>query len=352
MKAVFRYGQEKGSIEIRDMPIPEIGDGDVLMKVKSAGLCGSDINSYMGRTHLHLPVIMGHEFAGEVAAVGRRVTVWKPGDRVCSDNTGYLCGACPACRRGDFYQCSTRKGLGSKMNGGFAEYVRIPEEALAVNPNSLVRIPDSISDDEAAIIDPPSNAYNALIQQGGLQVGDTVAVLGAGPLSLSAITMANASGAVGIVCIVRRSTNDLHRDAAKKLGATHIFEEEDPDLIEKIMELTRGEGVAMTVDGAGPNHLFKKSVDMTMWGGKIVRIAYDWGPLNYSLNDFVNHNITLVGHMGYTPTAWLKAMKLLDAGKIDVKTMITHRMPLTDFFKGVDAMMSREAIKVIFKPEW
>ena len=215
-----------------------------------------------------------------------------------------------------------------------------------------MRLPDKISFEEGAILDPPANGYNAAIQQGGLMPGESVAVFGAGPLSLGSITVANAAGAVDIICIVRKSTNKLHRDAAIKLGATKILEAEDENLVKTVKDMTNGEGVSMVLDGAGPNELIELAVDITRYGGKILRIGYDWSPVNYSLNNMVNRNISLIGHMGFNPVSWRNVIRLLNADKIDVKTMITHILPLTDFFRGVDAMLSREAIKVIYKPEW
>ena len=249
MKAVVRYAQEMGCVEVRDVPTPKIGDGDVIIKVQSAGLCGSDINAYMGRAVLRKPgTIIGHEFAGEIAEVGGRVENWKPGDRVVSDSTGYVCGVCSSCIRGEFLQCSKRMGFGSRLDGGFAEYVLVQEHVLRTHPTCLMRLPESISFDEGAILDPPANGFNAAIQQGGLMVGDSVAVFGAGPLSLSCITIAKAAGAVDIICLVRKSTNRIHRDVAVELGATALFEVEDKDIVDNVKALTNGEGVSLTLD--------------------------------------------------------------------------------------------------------
>ncbi len=351
MKAVVRYGREKGKVELRDVPIPKIDEGDVLIKIKAAGLCGSDINSINGKTEFHgNQVILGHEFAGEIVQMGKRVKSWKLGDRVVSDNSGYVCGRCHACIRGEFLLCKDRKFLGGDMDGGFAEYIKIQEDVLRTHPTCLMKIPDGISYEEAAILDPMCNGYNAVIQQGKMTLGDSVAVFGAGPLSLGAIQIAKAAGAVDVICIARSSTNQLHLDMARKLGATQVLLGDDDGLTEKVMEITKGEGVAIVLDGAGPNELFPLAMSLVRNGGKIVRIGYDWQGLGYSLNDLIDRNISLVGHMGYNPTAWKYVIKLLEAGMLDVKSTITHVMPLEDFFKGVQAMVNREAIKVVFQP--
>ncbi|MHB1315190.1 MAG: zinc-dependent alcohol dehydrogenase [Christensenellales bacterium] len=350
MKAIVRYGLENGQVEMRQVPVPGIGEGDVLIRVKAAGLCGSDLNSYRGKTVVPVPVILGHEFAGEIAAVGSRVTAWKVGDRVVSDNTGYVCGTCYACNTGEYLQCPNRKGLGSKMDGGFAEYVKISEPVLSVYPSCLMRIPDCIPFEEAAILDPACNGYNAVIQQGGLTPGESVAVFGVGPIGLGCIAAAKVGGAVNIIAVVRKSTRELHRNVAQAMGATHIVEQDNGDAVKAIRDITRGEGVALTLDSAGANELFPLSVDITRLGGKIVRLGYDWAPLGYSLNLMTNRNISLVGHMGYNPIAWKNVIRLMEAGMLGTKQTITHRLPLEQFEEGIRLMSSREAIKVVFYP--
>ena len=351
MKAVVQYGPNFGEIEVRDVPKPQVREGDILLKVKAAGLCGSDLNFYKGRMVGAIPVIVGHEFAGEVAEVGSRVTRFRPGDRLVSDNTGYVCGTCFACSRGEYLWCENRKGLGSGMDGGFAEYVLIPEAVLSVYPNCLMRIPDGVSFEEAAILDPIANGYNAAIQQGGVMPGDSVAVFGVGPIGLSCILAARLAGARDVIAVVRKSTNQLHRDAARKYGATHIIEQETENAARVIRDITDGEGTALTLDSAGAYSLFPLAVDITRNGGKIVRLGYDWGGMgNHDLNLMTDRNISLVGHMGYNPIAWKNVLRRLSAGMIDVKSMITHRLPLVEYPEGIRLMREREAIKVIFLP--
>lgn len=351
MTAVVRYGHGKGEMEVRRVPVPEIGDGDVLLKVKAAGLCGSDINGWKGLTKGKPGTVQGHEFAGEIAAVGKRVKDWKPGDRVVSDNSGYVCGHCHACLKGEFLECETRLGLGSRLDGGFAEYCKIDEEVLMRHSMSLMRIPPSMSFEEAAIMDPVANGYNAVITQGALELGQHVVVIGAGPLGLGCIAAASLGGAASVITLVRSSTNKLHRDTAKALGATHIIETDSGDPLAAIRDITEGEGVALTLDTAGSNSLFPLCVSCTWKGGRIVKVGYDWGGLGHSLNEMVDKNISLIGHMGYNPTAWKYGLRLVASGRWNIKPMITQRLPLEDFAEGVALMESREAVKVVFIPE-
>ena len=203
MKAVVKYGYGPRETELRDVPIPEIGDDDLLVEVKAAGVCGSDIAFDDGhhKEILFPPVVLGHEFSGVVAKVGKNVTEWKVGDRVVSDNTGEVCGHCYACNTADYLSCPERKGIGYGMDGGFTNYVKILGKTLARVPNSLMRIPDCMSFEEAAILDPACNGYMAVVQEAKVMPGDFVAVFGVGALGL-------VIGA-GIVKVALRIADDL-----------------------------------------------------------------------------------------------------------------------------------------------
>ncbi len=350
MKGIVRYGLGAGELEYREVPMPKVGPGDVLMQVKAAGLCGSDIHTYDGRVGGIIPQIIGHEFAGVVAEVGERVTAWKAGDRVVSDNTAYLCGKCHGCMTGNIMECAHRYGLGYGIDGGFAEYVLIPEVVLNVFPNCLTAIPDNMTFDEAAIMDPASNGYHTVVQQGALMPGESMGVVGVGPLGLGAIASARAMGAVDVFAIVRKTTSKLHRDLALKMGATRILESETDDIEAISKAATDGEGLALIVETAGANALFPVLTASLRYGGRMVYVGYDWNVLNSTLNRVIVKSLQLIGHTGYTPIAWHNVMRMISAGIIDIKQMITHTLPLSEFEEGVRLMKAREAVKVIFHP--
>lgn len=356
MKAIVKLGYRPEDIVLKEKPVPEIGDGDVLIRVKAAGLCGSDIHVYKSKEIIplgKLGVTIGHEFAGEVVAVGKRVTRWKVGDRVASDNTGAVCGTCIPCMKGEPIHCEHRQGLGSDLDGGFAEYVRIGAEVLDVFPNCLLHIPDALSYEEAAILDPTANGYTAVVQHGGIVPGDSVAVIGVGPLGLACINAAKLSGALHVFAIVRKSTSELHRKTALTMGATEILEQEDENLTAYIRSKTHGEGVAACFECAGPTHLISFCAGITRNGGRIVRVGLEFGgqPLALdTVNQITFRNISIIGHNGYNPLAWRYCIDLLEAGLLQNKCTITHVLPLEDYRKGVDLMLRREAVKVVFHP--
>lgn len=351
MMAVVRQGLGYGEVGMEERPVPDIGEYDVLLRVKAAGLCGSDVNTYRG---LESPVkpgtILGHEFAGEVAKVGSRVTRWKAGDRVVSDNTGSACGTCYACSRGDFLMCEHRKSIGGLMDGGFAPYIRLSGDILNLFPNSLLHIPDSVSYEEAAILDPYANAYNAIIQQGGLTLGDSLLITGAGSMALACIDIARAAGAIHIITLVRSTTGQIFRDAVKRMGATAILESDEDDYVGYVKDMTGGEGLPIMVNTAGSNSLFAPAMELIRKGGKLVQIGFDPEPLQESMVRMIRRGIAVIGHLGYNSTAWKQVLALLEAGRIHPRACISEIVPLSEFHDAMEKAVHREIIKAVFIP--
>ncbi|MTI79664.1 MAG: zinc-binding dehydrogenase [Firmicutes bacterium] len=352
MKAIVKYGLGQGETELRDIPVPTIGDDDLLIEVKAAGICGSDL-AFDAGTHtagLNPPVVLGHEFSGVVNKIGKNVTGWHIGDRVVSDNTGYVCGSCQACSTANYVICPERLGLGYGMDGGFTSYVKIPGQILDRVPNCLFPIPESVSFAEAAILDPCCNAYKAIVQESNLMPGEDVVIFGFGPLGLFATQIAKVSGAANIIVVARKNNPERFK-LVKQLGATHVIVSEDENVSNFIDKITQGEGVSLVVDCAGPNEILKQALAVVRNGGEIVKVGYDPNPINFSLNKIIDKSVSIKGHFGYDSTSWKNSIKLIEAGLIDMKSLITHHLPLADWEKGFKMMKNREAIKVILKPE-
>ena len=353
MKAVVKTQPGPGGIEIKEVPIPTIGDNDLLIEVKAAGVCGSDM-AFVDGHHaniLHPPVILGHEFSGVVAKVGKNVTRWKVGDRVVSENTGYVCGKCYACSTADFLACPERLGIGYGMDGGFTKYVKINGDILKIYPNCLFRIPDSMSFEEAAILDPCCNAYMAVVQESHLQAGEYVAVFGVGALGLFSIQNAAAAGAAKIIAI-GLSSDEGRMELARKFGATDILYSDKCNCVEEVMRITNGEGVSLVCDCAGVAVVLQNAMAITRPSiGQIVKIGYDARPFGHSLDPVVDSAISIKGHFGYNWLSWRNVMNLVVAGKLDLKSMISHTMPISEFDTAISLMRQQKSIKVILYPE-
>ncbi len=352
MKAVVKYGYGKYETELRDIPVPEISDNDVLIEVKAAAVCGSDIAFDNGEhaNILNPPVVLGHEFSGVVAKTGKNVTAWKVGDRVVSDNTGTACGTCYACGTADYLSCPERLGIGYGMDGGFTKYVKILGKTLAVFPNSLMKIPDSMTFEEAAILDPACNAYMAVVQEAKLIPGEYMAVFGVGALGQFCIQAARAAGAAKIIAI-GLSGDGPRFDMAKKNGATDIVMSDKVNCVEEVMRLTDGEGVALVADCAGVAVVLNQAIEIVRPAGTIVKIGYDHNPYTFSLDPIIDKAISLKGHFGYNWLSWRNVMNLVQAGKWDLKGMISHTMKISEFRKAFDMVRNKESIKIILYPE-
>ena len=352
MKAVVLYG--KGKTELRDVPVPEIGDGDILLEIKAAGICGGDVHFYDGTMDGlgGYPMVLGHEFAGVIAKAGKNVDpFWKPGDRVVSENTGYACGRCPACQSGNLVSCEHRETLGCSMDGGFTKYVKIPEQILRLYPNCMFHIPDNLSFEEATVLEPASNAYKAVIQEGGIMPGDNLVVFGAGTLGLMTVQLGKIAGAAKIILIGMSKDKKTRFELGKKLGATHILaSDEEPNIVEKVREIAGPDGVAVVVDAAGAPICLNQATQMVRPIGRVIRIGMNDAPYGYGLNDVNVKSITIRGHMGYNTISWRNNISLAAAGILDLKSIISHRMPLSDFNRGFELTISQEATKVILTP--
>lgn len=352
MKAVVLYG--KGMVELRDVEKPECGDEDIIIEVKACGICGSDLNFYYGRREPMgaVPYTMGHEFSGVIAEMGKNADPrWKIGDRVVSENTGDACGVCPSCSRGDYVACPNREILGCTMDGGFTKYVKIPGKLLRFYKNCLWKIPDNISFQEATLMDPAANGYNAVIQQGRLKPGEIVVVYGVGALGIMSIAAAYYGGASKIIAVGMHSDRVSREAIARKYGADYFLaSDEEDDMAAKIREIADPDGVAMTIDAAGHPSITETAIKFTRNQGVIVRIGTNPTPFNNTFDSFKGKNISVIGHMGYNQESWRNCLALAASGKLDLKSIISNELPLEEYHKGFEMSRLQQATKVILIP--
>jgi threonine dehydrogenase-like Zn-dependent dehydrogenase len=213
-----------------------------------------------------------------------------------------------------------------------------------------MRIPDELSFEEAAILDPCCNGYMAVVQESKLMPGDYAAVFGVGALGQFSIQALRAAGAAKIIAIGLSA--DSHRfDLARQSGATDIVVADKVDVEKTVQELTGGEGVSLVVDCAGVAVVLKQAIEIVRTAGEIVKIGYDENPVGFSLDPIIDKAVSIKGHFGYNWLSWRNVMNLAVAGKIDLKSMISHKMSISEFRKAFDLVRQREAIKIILYPE-
>lgn len=351
MKALARYGKEFGGYKLIDVPKPECGEEDLIVEIKAAAICGADMKHFRVENGSdEFNSIRGHEFAGVIVKVGSKVTDWKVGQRVVSDNTGHVCGVCPACESGNFLCCESKVNLGldnNRWGGGFTKYCVIPGEILRIHKHAIWEIPEGIKYEEAAVLDPICNSYNAMAQQTHFLPGQDVVVFGTGPIGLFAVQIARIMGAVNIVMVGLEEDTKVRFDVAKELGATHCINGSKEDVVARCTEICGRDNLGLVLECSGANIALKQALEMTRPNAEIVRVGMGFKPLEFSINDITSWNKSIIGHMAYDSTTWRNAIRLLESGAIKVQPMITHRLGLSKWEEGFQAMADKSAIKVI-----
>ena len=352
MKALARYGKAFGGYRMLEVPYPVCGPDDVIIEIRAAAICGADMKHWnVDNGEDTFNSIRGHEFAGDIVEVGENVKDWKVGQRVVSDNSGHVCGVCPACERGDFLCCEQKVNLGLDNNtwgGGFSKYCLVPGEILAIHKHALWEIPEGIKYEEAAVLDPICNAYKAVAQQSSLLPGQDVVVFGTGPLGLFAVQIARIMGACNIVMVGLQDDTKVRFGVAKQLGATHCVNGSTEDVVARCLEICGRDNLGLVIECSGANIALKQAIEMLRPNGEVVRVGMGFRPLEFSINDITSWNKSIIGHMAYDSTSWRNAIRLLQKGAINVQPMITHRLGLSQWEEGFTAMANKDAIKVIF----
>lgn len=344
MKAVVKYGQRDGEVELRDVPEPSYGAGEVLLETRAAGVCGSDIE--MWRHHItfqvHTPVIQGHEFCGIIREVGAGVVGFQPGDRVTSETAAYICGRCRYCRAGEYNLCPERLGFGYGTDGAFTRLVRVPARCLH-------RLPEGVPFEHAALTEPACVAYNALVVKSRVRPGEPLLVIGPGPIGLFAVQVARAMGASPIL-LVGTAVDRKRLAVGQQVGAHVAVNQGETDPLEVVRELTDGEGVPLVVDAAGNNAALKLSLEAVARNGQITKIGWGPPPVNLSLDPLLSKAATLQGVFSHTWRTWEAVLQMMAAGAWQMEPMITHRFTIAEWETAYRLVESREAVKVVLIP--
>ncbi|MFQ6015583.1 MAG: zinc-binding dehydrogenase [Anaerolineae bacterium] len=342
MKAVLFLGPK--SLSFEEVNVPAIGDDEMLVKVGSALTCGTDLKAYLRGHPLFVPPMpFGHEFAGVVARVGKGVERFREGMRVVAANSA-PCNICFYCKRGQHNLC---QNLQENMNwGAYAEYIKVPGPIVQQNTHV---IPDHLSFPEAAVLEPLACVV-AGNQAADIQWGDSVAILGGtGPIGLLHLQLALHRGAGQVIAIGRKS----HRlEVAGQLGATHVINATEEDVVARVKDLTGGRGADVVIESVGIPEAWQTAVDMVRKGGTVVffggcpsgsRVEFDTHRLHY-------HELTLKGVFHHTPRTVERALNLLAAGVVDAKPLISGQLPLDQVARGLEMMADGQCIKMAIVP--
>jgi 2-desacetyl-2-hydroxyethyl bacteriochlorophyllide A dehydrogenase len=347
MKAIVKTRREHG-IEVLDVDMPSIGDTDVLVKTAYGSLCGSDVHIYEWtpayETYAAVPLILGHEFSGQVVEVGSKVGAVAPGDRI-SAIPSTPCSVCDRCTVGRGDICVNRQTPGMRTDGFFAEYGRLTAGA------DIFKLPDSISYESAAVLEPFSVSLNA-IDISGFKMGQKVAVLGPGPIGLFATLLLKAAGA-GLILMAGTSSDAKRFELADKCGADVMVDVEKEDPVKTVTKMTGGGakyGLDLVFEATGNPKSIPQGLDMLRPGGKVIMIGIHSGPAEFDPTWAVRQRKSLIGSYIYNPDTWQRAIALMAAGRVDVTPVITHRLPLERAEEGFQLALRKEAGKILFAP--
>jgi len=341
MKAAVLYGPK--DMRIEEVKKPVINSGEVLLRVKACAICGSDLHAFKGKHQkVTYPRILGHEFASIVEEISNGIDGIKAGDRVVTD-TNKTCGKCPQCLNGRPNLCKTTLNFGFKMDGAFAEFVKVP---AGIN---IYKLPDNISFEEASLAQPLGVALNAVRRRANVTVGDTVAVLGAGPIGLSAITLAKSCGAR----VLATDTMDFRLEIAKKMGADETVNVTKEDLIKKSMDFTNNNGFDKVIEAVGgmQDTTIQQTTQIVKPGGLIVVVGnFSENRASIRITEFKDREIELRGSRGQHGTV-PTCLILIGTGVVDMKPMITHTVTLDEVLTSMDLLEnhSDRTVKVIIK---
>ena len=336
--AVVNFAPEKGSVEIREIAVPVIGDDDVLLEVVNVGVCGSDLHQWTADHSwpVNYPVVLGHEFGGLIAAVGKNVTVWKEGDRVVSETAAIINPNSPMSKTGLYNLDPDRKGFGYGVNGAMTRYVRVPARCLH-------KVPTQLSFEEACLTEPCCVAYNSVAVNSSVKPGDRVIVIGPGTIGILCAAVARICGAE--VAVVGLESDKLRLDIAKQYGCEPII----GDATEWAKNRD-GLGADLIVDAAGASVTLKMALQWVRPNGQITKVGWGPQPLGFSLDPLVQKNVTLKGSFSHNWPIWERVIALLASGSLNVKPIIGGVWAIDQWKEAFEKMHHGEVVKSVLKP--
>jgi L-iditol 2-dehydrogenase len=342
MLAVRKIGHGIGNIEVQEVPEPQAGPEQVVVRVDSAGICGTDLHIYLDEFETAPPVTMGHEVAGRVVEVGKNVAGWKVGDRVTTETYFSTCGRCFNCRCGRRNLCTERCSIGSKRDGGFARYLVTPA-------SNLHRVPDEVDLESAALTEPLACTVHGVLETATVYAGDNVVITGPGTIGLLALQLAKVAGANVIMMGTSQDTERLK--LAKELGADGAIDVQQTENVAEVMADYFGtDGADLVIECSGAAPAAKTLSDVARRGARFCQMGLYGKPVWFDQDAVCYKELVVTGTNATVTSSWIRALKLLVEGRIDARRLISHRFSIRDWDKALDVMKNKEGVKVILKP--
>lgn len=345
MKALVKTQKGVGCIEVRDVPEPAPGVGEVKIEVAACGVCGSDIHVRHDTFPYWPPVILGHEFTGTIVELGPECRYFRVGERVVAEPHTRACGQCYLCRTGNIQICPEKRSPGWGIDGGMAKYICYPERLLH-------RIPSDMTWDQAVVVEPTANAVTDLLIRTGVRPGDFVVVQGPGPIGLMTAMAARTAGAREVVIVGAAGDVGLRFRKARELGFTRLINIADTDPVEAVLDLTQGIGADIVVECSGSPRAIPVTCDLVRKMGKICVIGLT-GNKDVTLpwDKFAFKVVNVVFNLSTMYASWDVAIDLIHNGSLPSEKLITHKAPLEDWERVFDDIEHLQALKGVLTPE-
>jgi len=325
--AVVNFAAAPHSVEVRPMPAPEIGPDDVLLEVAYVGVCGSDLHRWLGTASVpaNYPVILGHEYAGRIAAVGGEVTGFATGDRVVGETAAVIDPDSPLTRRGLYQLDPRRRGFGYGVHGAMTRYLCVPQRCLH-------RVPAQMPLQIAALTEPCCVAYNAVANHAGVTLGDRVIVIGPGPIGVLCAAMAQLQG--GDAMLLGLPADRARLEVARAAFGLRVSDGVPDDLQADVV-----------IDAAGASASLRTALEVVRPGGRITKVGWGPQPVDYSLDPLVQKNVTLQGSYSHNWIVWERVIELLARGRLVVDALIGGIWELNDWQKAFADMAEGRVLK-------
>lgn len=339
MKAAVLYAP--GQLKLSEVPVPEPGPGEVLVRVAACGICHTDLH-YIdhGVSTFKSPVILGHEVSGTIAGLGPGVSRFREGDRVLLPAV-FTCGTCRACRSGRENICEQMKMLGNHVDGAYAEYVAAPAK-------DCFSLPQEIPLADACLIgDAMSTPYHAVKHRAQVRVGETVAVFGCGGVGINAVQFAALAG--GHVIAVDLDDRKLER--ARQFGAREALNARSVERVDKEIKKRTGGGVDVAMEVIGKPETIRAAFDSLRPGGRLCAVGYSAEPVTLPFSKVMFYELAVVGSLGCRPGDYPELIELVRGGRVQLTPLVTGRYPLDDIFAGLDALRRGEGLRGIVLPQ-
>jgi L-iditol 2-dehydrogenase len=342
MKALMKVQRGDGVVGLREVKDPRPAPDEVLVEVKKPGICFTDIHILHDEfPKAKPPFIMGHEFSGVIRELGREVRDWKVGDRVVSETAARFCGRCRFCLTGDNQLCPERKAYGYVYDGAFANY-------MVIRSGLLHRIPDRVSDSEAALSEPLACCTHAALERVRVDPGETVLVTGPGAIGLLMLQVLKSTGATVILCGVHSDGERLR--LGERLGADRAIDLEKEDLASAVMEITRGYGVDKSFECAGAAAAAGQCIALTRKGGTLIQIGLFGRPVELPFEEVALKELTVVGSFAQRKSSWGLGLKLLGDRTVKTGPLVSREYPMDRWEEAFRKSEGRAGIKYLLVP--